>query len=149
MRRHSLLVVLVASLLLCGFSFSAARTCAPQTDSTFAGPQRLLEQGKFAEAIAALEELRKSQPELQGLSRELGIAYYRKGDYLDAVTNLQRAIKENPNDSEAMPYLEKVQSWYPNANVDAAYILGVSYIQTKNYPHARVAFAKMFGVPAE
>ena len=166
MRRHSLLVVLVASLLLCGFSFSAARTCAPQTDSTFAGPQRLLEQGKFAEAIAALEELRKSKPELQGLSRELGIAYYRKGDYLNAVTNLQRAIKEDPNDSEAtqliglslylagkpgeaIPYLEKVQSWYPNANVDAAYILGVSYIQTKNYPQARVAFAKMFGVPAD
>ncbi len=166
MRRHSLLVVLVASLLLCGFSFPVTKNCAQQTDSAFAGPRRLLEQGEFAEAIAALEELRKSKPELQGLSREIGIAYYRKGDYLNAVTNLQRAIKEDPNDSEAtqltglslylagkpgeaIPYLEKVQSWYPNANVDAAYILGVSYIQTKNYPQARAAFAKMFGVPAE
>src|SRR5260221_13029105 len=50
---------------------------------------------------------------------------------------------------EAIPYLEKVQSWYPSANVDAAYILGVSYIQTKNYPQARMGFAKMFGVPAD
>jgi len=166
MRRHSLLIILVASLLLCGFSFPVTKNCAQQTDSTFAGPRRLLEQGKFAEAIAELEELRKSKPELQGLSRELGIAYYRKGDYLNAVTNLQCAIKEDPNDSEAtqltglslylagkpgeaIPYLEKVQSWYPSANVDAAYILGVSYIQMKNYPQARVAFAKMFGVPPE
>jgi len=165
MRRHRSLLV-VASLLLCGFSFSAAKTCAQQADSTFAEPRRLLEQGKFAEAVAALEELRKSKPELPGLSRELGIAYYRGGDYLNAVANLQRAIKEDPNDSEAtqltglslylagkpgeaIPYLEKVQSWYSSANVDAAYILGVSYIQTKNYPQARAAFAKMFGVPTE
>src|SRR5881394_78737 len=166
MRRHSLLVVVVASLLLCGLPFAALKTCAQQTDSTFAESRRLLEQGKFAEAIAALEELRKSKPELQGLSREIGIAYYRKGDYLNAVTNLQRAIKEDPKDGEAtqltglslylagnpgeaIPYLEKVQSWYPSANVDAAYILGVSYIQTKNYPQARVAFSKMFGVPPD
>src|SRR5438876_4946105 len=163
MRRHSLLVTLVASLLLCGFSFSAVKTCARQTDSAFAGPQRLLEQGKFAEAIEALEELRKSKPELQGLSRELGIAYYRKGDYLNAVANLQRAIKENANDNEAtqltglslylagkpsdaIPYLEKVQSWYPSASVDASYILGIAYIQTKSYSNARAAFAKMFQV---
>jgi len=33
----------------------------------------LLEQGKFAEAIAALEELRKSKPELQGFRASLGL----------------------------------------------------------------------------
>lgn len=122
-----------------------------------------MEQGKFAEAVAALEELGKSNPSLKGLSKELGIAFYRKGDYINAIAYLQKATKENPDDSEAIqltglslylagkpgeaiPYLEKVQSWYANANVDAAYILGVSYIQTKNYPQARLAFAKMFGV---
>jgi len=42
-----------------------------------------------------------------------------------------------------------VQSWYASANVDASYILGVSYIQTKNYAQARAAFAKMFGVPSD
>ena len=137
-----------------------------QADSPFVAAQRLLEQGKFAEAVANLEELEKSNPNLKGLSREFGIAFYRKGDYINAVPYLQRAIRENPDDSEAtqltglsfylagkpgeaIPYLEKVQSWYPSANVDAAYILGVSYIQTKNYPQARAAFAKMFGVPAD
>jgi tetratricopeptide (TPR) repeat protein len=50
---------------------------------------------------------------------------------------------------EAIAPLEKVQAWYPSANVDAAYILGICFIQTKNYPRARGAFAKMFGVSAE
>jgi tetratricopeptide (TPR) repeat protein len=166
MRRLCLLLVLIASLLASSFSLYSIALRAQQADSPFAESRRLLEQGKSPEAIAALEELRRNKPELAGLSRELGIAYYRKGDYLNAVANLQRAISENANDSEAtqltglslylagkpadaIPYLEKVQSWYPSANVDAAYILGVSYIQTKNYPQARAAFAKMFGVPAE
>ncbi len=48
--------------------------------------------------------------------------------------------------SEAIPYLEKVQTWYPRANVDASYILGICYIQSKNYPQARAAFAEMFDV---
>ena len=51
--------------------------------------------------------------------------------------------------AEAIGPLEKVQTWYPSANVDAAYILGVCYLQTKDYPNARRAFAKMFDVPAD
>ncbi|HLZ12085.1 MAG TPA: tetratricopeptide repeat protein [Candidatus Acidoferrum sp.] len=166
MRRLRSVLVAVASLLACSFPLFSITANARQADSAFAEPRRLLEQGKFSEAIAALEELRKSKPEMEGLSREIGIAYYRKGDYANAVENLRRAFVENPHDSEAtqltglslylagkpgeaIPYLEKVQSWYPSANVDAAYILGVAYIQTKNYPQARVAFARMFGVPAE
>jgi tetratricopeptide (TPR) repeat protein len=154
---------LISAVLFSSFVFVLS---AQQTDSPFAAAHRLLEQGKFAEAIASLEESGKANPNLKGLSRELGIAFYRKGDYINSIAYLQRAVKENPEDSEAtqltglslylagkpgeaIPYLEKVQSWYPNANVDAAYILGVSYIQTKNYPQARAAFAKMFGVPSD
>jgi tetratricopeptide (TPR) repeat protein len=51
--------------------------------------------------------------------------------------------------ADAIPALERVQTWFPNANVDAAYILGICYIQTKDYPHARSAFAKMYGVRDE
>ena len=51
--------------------------------------------------------------------------------------------------AEAIPLLEKVQGWYPRANVDADYILGLCYIQSKNYPQARKAFAQMFEVPAD
>ena len=155
-----------ACLVACSFSLCSIAISPQQTDSPYVEARRLLGQGKFTEAIDKLTALAKTNPDLKGLSRELGIAYYRKGDYANSVVNLQRALKENPNDGEvtqltglslylagkpgeAIPYLEKVQSWYPSANVDAAYILGVSYIQTKNYPQARVAFAKMFGVPAD
>ena len=127
---------------------------------------RLTEQGKFDDALAALDEISKTHPAARNLSHEFGVTYYRKGDYANAVTSLQRAIAENPNDTEAIqliglslylsskpaeaiPYLEKVQSWYPSASVDASYILGVAYLQTKNYAKARSAFAKMFQVPAD
>ena len=63
------------------------------------------------------------------------------------MTGLSLYLSGKP--AEAIPYLEKVQTWYPRANVDAAYILGVAYIQTKQYPQARVAFAKMYGVPPD
>ena len=51
--------------------------------------------------------------------------------------------------ADAIPLLERVQAWFPVANVDAAYILGQCYIQTKDYPHARQAFAKMFALQPE
>ncbi len=94
------------------------------------------------------------------------MAYYKKGDYPNAVRSLLAAQKEEPNDGEviqltglslylagkpadAIPYLEKVQTWYPRANIDASYILGVAYVQTKKYDEGRAAFAKMFGVPPD
>src|SRR6516225_8511623 len=146
----------------------AQNTASGQPDSTspFASARKLLQLGKYDQAITELEALRQHNPEPSGLSHELGVAYCRKGDYVSAVLHLQAAQKENPKDEEAVqltglslylagktgeaiPYLERVQAWYPEANVDASYILGVAYIQTKKYPEARSAFAKMFGVPPD
>lgn len=139
---------------------------SPTADPAYAEARHLSEQGKFDEAIAKLQELNTKQPPPKGLAHELGVAYYKKGDYLKAVTELKKALDENAADNEAVQLmglsyylaghpadaiapLEKVQTWFPSANVDASYILGICYIQTKNYPEARKAFAKMFGVPAE
>ncbi len=132
-------------------------------DKVFADARHLGEVGKYDEAIAELQALESRNPRPAGLSQELGSAYYKKGDYLKAAEYLKQALAENPKDdeavqllgisyylsgrpSEAIPYLERVQTWYPRANVDASYILGICYIQAKNYPQARVAFAKMFDV---
>ncbi len=132
----------------------------------FDAARRLSQQGKYDEAIAALHQLETAHPEIKGLAHELGVAYYKKSDYANAIASLKKALVENPADNEAeqlvglsyylsqhpadaIPSLEKVQTWYPNANVDASYILGICYIQTKDYPNARKAFAKMFDVPAE
>jgi tetratricopeptide (TPR) repeat protein len=136
------------------------------TDPDFAEARRLIQQGKIDDAIAELEVLEASDPNAKGLDLELGTAYYKKSDYVKAVGLLKRAVASDPNNGEAtqllglsyylngypgqaIPLLEKVQAWYPRANVDASYILGICYIQTKDYPQARKAFAKMFDVPAD
>jgi tetratricopeptide (TPR) repeat protein len=135
-------------------------------DSTLSEARRLSQLGKFDEAIAKLEALALKDLELKGLAHELGVTYYKKGDYLKATASFKKALEENPGDNEAIQLmglsyylagrpaeaiapLEKVQAWYPSANVDAAYILGICYLQTKDYPNARKAFAKMFAVPAD
>jgi tetratricopeptide (TPR) repeat protein len=135
-------------------------------DAALAEARKLSRQGKFDEATVQLEALAAKQPDYKGISHELGVVYYKKGDYQKAVASLKKALEENPGDNEAVQLLglsyylaghpaeaiaplEKVQTWYPSANVDAAYILGVCYIQTKDYPNARKAFAKMFAVPAD
>jgi tetratricopeptide (TPR) repeat protein len=138
-----------------------------QTPSAdFSEARHLLLQGKYDEALAELHDMEEKHPAMRGLAHELGAAYYKKSDFLNAIVYLKKAREENPDDAEAVqllglsyylagrpaeaiPELEKVQTWYPSANVDAAYILGICYIQTKDYPNARKAFAKMFDVPAE
>src|SRR5712691_2590965 len=119
------------------------------SDAALNEARRLSEQGKFDEAIGKLEALGLKEPELKGLARELGITYYKKSDYLKAVASFKKALEEDPGDNEAIQLmglsyylagrpaeaiglLEKVQGWYPSANVDAAYILGICYIQTKD-----------------
>ncbi len=144
-----------------------AQPPSPQTPSSnFDAARKLMQEGKYGEALSQLQALATQNPRLAGLSHELGAAYYKKGDYLKATGYLKQAVDENPKDSEAVqllglsyylagrpneaiPFLEKVQTWYSVANVDAAYILGVCYIQAKNYPLARGAFARMFDVPAD
>ncbi|MGA7892949.1 MAG: tetratricopeptide repeat protein [Candidatus Sulfotelmatobacter sp.] len=128
--------------------------------------RKLMQEGKFDEAIANLQSLQASNPDAKGLDLELGTAYYKKSDFPKAVEYLKKASAADPLNGEAMqllglsyylgghpadaiPLLEKVQGWYSRANVDAAYILGICYIQTKDYPHARAAFAKMFDVPPD
>jgi tetratricopeptide (TPR) repeat protein len=160
-RRHWLLIYIV--LLLAAIP---AHARAQSPESPFAATRKLLEKGKYDDAIAELQSLAKQDPAPNGVAHELGIAFYRKGDYVNAVVNFKLATKENSadleavqliglslylggNPAEAIPYLEKVQTWYPRANVDAAYILGTAYLQTKKYPEARAAYAKMFNLPAD
>jgi tetratricopeptide (TPR) repeat protein len=131
---------------------------------SFEQATRLMQQGKNDEALALLDGIAAAEPTRHGVARQIGIANYRKGDFLKAAASFKKALDEDPSDNEAVQLmglsyylagrpaeaispLEKVQTWYPSANVDAAYILGICYLQTKDYPSARKAFARMFGVP--
>lgn len=139
---------------------------AQASTADFAAARRLAQQGKYDEAIAQLQALAAKSQKPAGVDHELGVAYYKKGDYLKAAESLKQAIADDANDkeaiqltglsyylagrpAEAIPYLEQVQTWYPRANVDASYVLGTSYIQAKDYPNARKSFARMFDVPPD
>jgi len=130
---------------------------APQAPAEFAQARKLMQQGKVDEAIAQLQTVEASDPATKGLALELGTSYYKKSDYVKAIAYLKKATAADPANGEAIqllglsyylnghpadaiPLLEKVQGWFPRANVDAAYILGICYIQTKDYPQARKAF---------
>ncbi len=132
----------------------------------FSHARKLIDQGKVDDGIAELQSIQTSNPDAKGLDLELGVAYYKKSDFPNAIQYLKKASAEDPANGEAtqllglsyylgghpanaIPLLEKVQSWFPRANVDASYILGICYIQTKDYPNARKAFANMFDVPQE
>src|SRR5580693_1736469 len=142
----------------------AAQT--PDSSSEFAEARKLMQQGKIDDAITALQAIELRDPATKGVSLELGIAYYKKSDFPKAIEYLKKATAADPANNEAIqllglsyylgghpadaiPLLEKVQGWYSRANVDAAYILGICYIQTRNYDQARKSFGKMFDVPGD
>src|SRR5436190_19316530 len=58
---------------------SAATTQA--SASALTAPRKLLAQGKYDDALAALHDLEGKYPGLAGLSHEFGVAYYKKADY--------------------------------------------------------------------
>jgi tetratricopeptide (TPR) repeat protein len=145
-----------------------ATNAAPKTSDAdaLAEAHAMLDRGEVDKALAALKAIQSQNPNLKGLDRELGVAYYRLPDYLRASAYLDKATAADPADKEAVqllglsyfftgkpknaiPLLEKVQGWYPTAHVDASYVLGVCYVQTMDYENARRAFATMFGVTAD
>lgn len=157
--------------LLCAFCVAqqaplSQSPSAPTASSDFAEPRKLMQQGKFDDAITELQTLEARDPALKGLALEMGTAYYKKSDFPKAIQYLKKATAADPANEEAIqllglsyylgghpadaiPLLEKVQGWYSRANVDASYILGICYIQTKDYAQARRAFGKMFDVPPD
>lgn len=136
--------------------------------STIGQAQALLSAGRFDDAIVVLKALAKSGADDASVNYLLGLAFYQKGDHPRAVEYLSVAIKHLPKNSaqyrqgvqmlglslylrgelkQAIPYLEEVSRQSPD-NVESAYVLGLSYIQTHQADKAREAFARMFRIPA-
>ena len=153
--------VLLACLLLLG-----PDVLARQEEEALAAARVLIQQNKNAEAISQLKALAARRPGMKGISHELGVAYYREGEYLEAAKHLREAWGENPEDrdaaqllglsyysigkpAEAIPALEKVRDWHPNSTMDAIFILGLCYILTKDYFKARETFAHLYGMAVD
>jgi tetratricopeptide (TPR) repeat protein len=165
-------MILVGTLLCATFvsaqSKAAAQSPAEQSQpadaaQVLADSQRLIDENRLDEAIQSLSKLQLQRAKAKGLQHELGVAYYRKGDFVAAQKAFAEASREDPHDleaiqlqglslfqlgkpAEAIPYLKQVQSWVGSANVDANYVLGLCYMHTQNYDEARKSFAQMYGV---
>ena len=121
------------------FAFLPAWWCPAQT----AAPPAAANQPT---TIATLQQQAAQQPPVKGASRQLGIAYYRNGKLIDAERAFAAAMAQDPADLEsvqmrgltlyrlgqpaaAIPYLERVRQWMPDANADANHVLGLAYMQ--------------------
>ncbi len=167
-----LLSISVGFCLLTALVFAAQKSASPAQPSARAEDlqaqpaSQLIDEGKLDQAISTLSELQKQTPEPNGVEHQLGIAYYRKGDFAQAEAAFGRAMQQDPDDREAVqlrglslfqmgrpadaiPYLKQVQSWIGSANVDANYVLGLCYMHTQKYDDARKSFAQMYGVPPD
>ena len=143
-----------------------AASASQEANDALATARALIQQGRNEEAITELKRLAALDPKAKGVNHELGVAYYHQNEYLNAAQYLVLALQENPNDhdtaqllglsyyavgrpADAIPALEKVHAWYPNANMDAIYVLGICYALTKRYPEARRALARLYRVPED
>lgn len=139
---------------------------APSPAPSLEAARKLIAAGDYKKAVETLEQIKAKTPNAIGLNHELGIAYYRVGDLSSAIDVLRRAVMESSEDheaqqllgmsyfqlgrpAEAIPLLEKVRSVMPAGNVDSSYVLGLCYLQTKDYEKARRALAAMYSVPPE
>src|SRR5437764_6457789 len=81
---------------------SKAGAAPASSDAELAAARRLLQQGKYDEALAALHDLEAKHPGVPQLAHELGTAYYKKGNYMNAIAYFKKAQAENPGDNEAV-----------------------------------------------
>jgi tetratricopeptide (TPR) repeat protein len=153
--------VAVQPLTSVGSQATAATGSSPTAEA-----QKLLDTGRLDEALKALYTLANLQPEPAGVERLRGMAYYERGDMPQAVEAFEKALAQDPNDREAMqmegvalfrmgkpaeaiPMLEKAHLSMAQTNVDANYVLGLSYMDTRRYDDARKAFATQYGFAPE
>jgi tetratricopeptide (TPR) repeat protein len=165
MRTLCCLTLLLFSGLLC-FGQSATPSPSPRDPATVTDTREKLQNGQPQQAIADLQQQAAKQPPVPGASRSLGIAYYRTGKLIDAEQAFAKAMAQDPADVEsiqlrgltlyrlgrpadAIPFLERVRQWTPNANADANHVLGLCYMNARRYDDARGAFAVQYHVPAD
>lgn len=144
----------------------AASPPAPPGDvvQTQAEAKEQLDHGKPEAAIRSLQALASTHPDGKGLQHDLGVAYYRTGNLVEAHKAFERALADDPDDREsvqlqgltlyrlgqpaaAIPYLQRVGQWNPHANADASHVLGLCYLTSGNVDKARVAFADEYALP--
>ena len=98
--------------LVFAFGLSAWGQAAPQPTSSksngtadYSHANQLLQQGKYDDAIAELQQVSAAHPGTAGIEHELGTAYYQKGDYPHAIESLKQALQRNAEYQESTQLL--------------------------------------------
>lgn len=140
---------------------------APPSQASTASAQKLIQEGRSAEALHALEPLAAQTPEPASVEKLRGMALYQQNKLEEAAAAFARASAQDPADTEAaqmqgvalfrlgrpadaIPLLERShEQKIASANVDGNYVLGLCYMDTRRYDDARKAFAAQYGFPPE
>jgi tetratricopeptide (TPR) repeat protein len=143
---------------------SPAQNLNPAPD--LAAAQDLILAGKSDAAIEKLKAISRTGADLSQVNHLLGLAYYQKGDYAQAIEFFSSSIKQSKEGSaqhrqsvqlmgmshyflnhhkEALPFLEQAVSG-SGANPEMLYVLGACYAQNQQSDKSRETFARMFSV---
>jgi predicted Zn-dependent protease len=159
-------VKLTAAILICSVLLAQAGSTDYARDLDDAA--RLFEKGDMDAVIAKLMPWAERHAGREA-SHGLGLAYYEKKDFPNAIRHLSEAMQLEPENSavwkqtveilgmayyfnnrpqDALPLVAKAVGWNPDRS-DLRYTLAMCYIQVSNREEARRNIAALFGVPPE
>lgn len=166
------LLIIIFLIFLTAINSSAQNQTEPvkigdTVEQTIIIARNLLKKGDAAGAMSVLQTAARTYPQNEAVKFWLGKTFYLQRNYQKAIENLNLANGKLPKNSNeqiqavqmlglayyisgqlagAIPHFEKIMQWQPE-NGEAAYALGVSYIQTRQPAKSRDIFAKLFRVP--
>jgi tetratricopeptide (TPR) repeat protein len=145
----------------------AATGTTPSASSTnLVRLRRMIDRGQPADALKELNVLSARRPAPAGVDRLRGLALYSQNQFVEADAAFASALKQDPHDeesaqlrgltlyrlgrpAEAIPLLAASHSWTSDTRVDPSYVLGLCYLDTRDYDKARQAFAVQYGFPPD
>jgi tetratricopeptide (TPR) repeat protein len=156
----------LANPVVAAASVQAATQAAgapPESPGNLADAQRLVHEGRSAEALRILDALAAQSPEPEGVETLRGMVFYQQNRLDEAAAAFARATAQSPGNLEAekmqgvtlfrlgraadaIPLLERSRGQkVAGVNADGDYVLGLCYMDTGRYDDARHAFAAQYG----
>lgn len=164
---RSLLLITLACSFYCATGQQQPSAPIPEASAaSTAHVQKLIDESHFVQALQELDVLANRKPEPPTVEWLRGMAYYQQGNLPGAESAFAMAASQDPNDRQAalmqgvslfrmgkaaaaIPLLEKSHISVAATNVDANYVLGLCYLDTRRYDDARRAFAAEYGFPPD
>lgn len=84
---------------------SEAENAIDPSRQNYAAGLAALKAGEISFAIELLEQVSISAPELENVFTNIGLAYFKQKNYVNAELSFHQAIKSNPNDAIAYNHL--------------------------------------------